>query len=101
MSNNVLASNFVFSSEIEAKNFTHVFSEFASDPVRKSNFDGNAATWIVLADLAISALPHILTYLKDRKAGAITTVVVPGMIEINNASPEQIAAALELAKTKL
>jgi len=56
----------------------------------KKSFDGDAATWIVIATLAAQALPHILKFLSDwRKEGSVTRIKI-GDIEIENPSEKDL-----------
>ena len=63
--------------------------------VKRNNFNGDQATWIVLANIALSALPHIIAYLKERRdCGKVKKIVFTAQggekYEIENPTPEQL-----------
>jgi len=96
-----LDAAFTFSDASAASAFYRSFPTSLDEPVQKSNLDGSAATWIVLANLAITALPHVLTYLRDNgSSGKVKRIVVPGVLEIENPTREQIELALDMARKK-
>lgn len=58
--------------------------------VKKSNLDGEAATWIVMATIAGQALPHLLTFLSDiLERRAVKSIEYDG-IKIENPSKEDL-----------
>jgi hypothetical protein len=52
----------------------------------RRNLDGSEATWIVVATLALQALPQILTFISTRR----TTKIKVGNIEIENPTQEDL-----------
>jgi ABC-type sugar transport system ATPase subunit len=68
----------------------------------RRNLDGNVATWIVVANIALTALPHILTFIKDQLASRRVTHIKIGDLEIHNPSPDDLERfrALVAARAK-
>jgi len=55
-----------------------------SEVTERKNLDGNTAAWIVIANLATQALPHILGFVKDYLATMQTKKIRVGDVEIEN-----------------
>jgi hypothetical protein len=56
----------------------------------RKNLEGDVAAWIVIANLAAQALPHILGFLKERLATGQVKKIRIGELEIENPAPEDI-----------
>lgn len=75
---------------------TAVREEIAAQPgsqcqiSERRNLDGSVATWIVVANLAITAIPHILTFIKDQLASRRVTHIKVGDLEIHNPSADDL-----------
>jgi len=71
----------------------------------RRNLDGDAATWILIANLAVQALPHVLTLIKERlparRGVTITIKNEDGEIVIENASPADLKRYSPLIDAKL
>lgn len=95
MADQVIDGMFSFADQLEAAEFYKAFPNELAEPVRESNFDGASATWIIIANLAISSLPHVVAYLKSRGENKKMRVVIPGELEIDGASPDQVAQVMQ------
>jgi hypothetical protein len=101
MSDEPVLASITFADEAAAVAFVEASRSLDTRLVRRINLDGEAATWIVATNLALTALPHLLGFLKDvLTAGKVKRVVVPGVIEIENPTPEQVAKLLPLVSKK-
>lgn len=64
----------------------------------RRNLDGEVATWIVVANLAVTVFPHVLSFIKDLLArGTVTKISYDGL-EITNptsADVERFRALLD------
>ncbi len=56
----------------------------------RKNLDGNTAAWIVIATMAVQALPHILGFIKDYLATKQVKKIKMGDLEIENPAPQDI-----------
>lgn len=59
-----------------------------SQLTERRNLSGEAATWIVVASLAVQTLPSILTFVKDYAASRRITKLKIGEWEVENPTPE-------------
>ena len=84
-----------------------VRAEIAAQPESESqmserrNLDGTVATWIVVANMAITAIPHILTFIKDQLASRRVTHIKVGDLEIHNPSPHDLERFRALVAARL
>jgi hypothetical protein len=56
----------------------------------RRNLDGDTAMWLLIANLAVQALPPILTFLKDYLPGKRVTKIKIGDLEIENPTPADL-----------
>lgn len=61
-----------------------------SQLTERKNLDGSAAAWIVIANLAAQALPHILGFVKDYLATKQVKKIKVGDLEIENPTTEDV-----------
>ena len=81
----------IFSDEDTASKFAALAADGHAKVARRQNLTGDQATWIVLANIAVTAVPHLLAFLKDlRESGKVKKFVIPGVCEIENPTPSQI-----------
>src|SRR5579864_5047591 len=66
----------------------------------RRNLDGDTAAWIVIANLAGQALPHILTFLQTYLNGKRVKRIRIGDIEVENPSPEDIVRLQKLLDSR-
>jgi hypothetical protein len=62
----------------------------------RRNLDGTTATWIIVAQLAVQALPHVLAIIKEFRT-KVTKVTVAG-IEIENPTQDDLRRLLTMAE---
>jgi len=61
----------------------------------RRNIDGSTATWIVVANLSLQALPHIIGLIKHYLPNRQVTKIKWGDREVENPTPELIDRLLE------
>ena len=69
----------------------------------RKNLDGDVAAWIMVANLAVKALPHVLKFLKDYlgiKGRQQVRRLKIGDLEIENPSAEDIERLSERLATR-
>ena len=66
----------------------------------RRNLDGNTAAWIVVASLAVQALPTVLAFVKDSLASKKVKKIKVGDVEIENPTPEQVESLLKEHRSK-
>jgi hypothetical protein len=68
---------------------------------KRQNLSGDQATWIVLANIAVTALPQLISFLKDRReSGKVKKFVISGVCEVENPTPSQIDDLTLILKQK-
>lgn len=71
-----------------------------SDLTPRRNLDGDVATWLLIANLAVQSLPHILGFLKDYLATKQVKKIVLGDLEIENPAPEDLKRFRAMLNTR-
>src|SRR5687768_2728317 len=57
----------------------------------RRNLDGDVAIWIVIANVAVQALPHVLSFLKEQLASRkVKKIVFADGSEIENPTPQDL-----------
>jgi|GEM_PF-5144164 len=67
----------------------------------RKNLDGNVAAWIVIANLAAQALPHILGFIKDSLGMRQVKKIKWRDMEIENPTPEDVQRFRALIEANL
>jgi hypothetical protein len=90
-----------FSDEESANAFAALATDRNAKVARRQNLTGDQATWIVLANITLTALPHLLAFLKDRRDnGKVKKFVIPGVCEIENPTPSQVDELMAILRDK-
>ena len=100
MNDPTLAITLTFADEATALAFSSECPLSNHDILRKSNFDGGPTTWLLVANVALAAVPHLITFLQQRRdSKKIKKIVLKDYGEFEGATPDELIKVLsELRK---
>ncbi len=95
MSSSNVAITITFADEATALSFTDECPSTNQELVKKSNLDGGPTTWLLIANVALAAIPHLITFLQQRRdSKKIKKVVLKDFGEFEGTTPDELIKVL-------
>ena len=100
MTDSILAITITFADEATALSFATECPSADQEVVRKSNLDGSPTTWLLVANVALAAIPHLITFLQQRRdSKKIKKVVLKDYGEFEGTTPDELIKVLSELRT--
>lgn len=95
MTTSTIAITITFADEATALAFADECPSTDQELMKRSNLDGGPTTWLLIANVALAAIPHLITFLQQRRdSKKIKKIVLKDYGEFEGTTPEDVIKVL-------